>query len=79
MGAGVVAASAATASTETEKQHPRGTLTIAVDVTLPYWSTAAGVKIALLVGRGSPLTVIAIAIGATVPPVGSAMLPLNVN
>jgi hypothetical protein len=80
-GAGVTVGSdeAGTASTDNEKQHPRGTLTIAVDVTLPYSDTAAGVNIALLVGLGSPLTVTAIAIGVTVPPSGIAMLPLKVT
>jgi pyrroline-5-carboxylate reductase len=39
---------------------------------------AAGVKIARLVTLGSPFTVIAIAIGVTVPPSGIAILPLNV-
>ena len=52
---------------------------IAVEVTLPYSSAAAGVKIALLVGLGSPFTVIATAIGTTSDSSGSAILPLNVN
>ena len=59
-----------------EKQHPRGTVTIAVLVTLLYSSTAAGVTIALLVVLASPLTAIATAIGPTVPPVGTAIFPL---
>ena len=52
---------------------------IAVLVTFPYSSTAAGVIIALLVSLGSPFTVIATAIGLTAPPSGMAMLPLNVT
>jgi len=80
-GAGVTVGSvvAGTESTDSEKQQQRGTLIIAVLVTLPYSSTAAGVKIALLVSLGSPLTVIATAIGVTVPPSGIEILPLNVT
>jgi hypothetical protein len=79
-GAGVSVASVTplTALTDIEKQHPFGTVTSAVLVTLPYSSTAAGVMIALLVGLLSPFTVIATAIGATVPPSGMAIFPLNV-
>ena len=67
-----------TYSTESEKQHPLGTLIIAVLVTLPYVSTAAGTKIALDVSLGSPFTAMAMAMGPTVP-LGMAMLPLNVT
>ena len=52
---------------------------IAVEVTLKYSSTAAGVTIALDVSLGSPLTVIATAIGEIAPPSGIAMFPLNVT
>jgi hypothetical protein len=52
---------------------------IAVLVTFPNSSTAAGVKIALLVSLGSPFTAIATAIGVTSAPSGRAMLPLNVT
>ena len=48
-GAGVPAASSTiplTARTDTEKQQPLGTVTIAVEVTLLYSSAAAGVTIA---------------------------------
>ena len=68
-----------TALTATVKQQPLGTVIIAVLVTLSNVSTAAGVDIALLVGLASPLTVIATAIGVTVPPVGIPMLPLKVT
>ena len=81
-GVGVVAASsvvASTYSTDSEKQHPFGTVISAVEVTLPYSSTAAGVKIALLVSLGSPDTASATAIGVTAPPSGIAMLPLKVT
>jgi hypothetical protein len=81
-GAGVPAASSTnplTARTLIEKQHPRGTVTIAVLVTLLYSSTAAGVTIALLVVLASPLTATATAIGPTVPPSGTAMFPLKVT
>lgn len=66
-------------STETLKQHPFGTVIIAVLVTLKYSSTAAGVTIALLVRIGSPSIVRETAIGPTVPPVGTAIFPLNVT
>jgi hypothetical protein len=81
-GVGVVAGSSVVASTysaDTMKQHPLGTSTVAVDVMLPNSSTAAGVNIALLLCLASPLTVIAIAIGVTAPPVGIAILPLRVT
>ena len=77
-GAGVAVGSvvADTYSTDREKQQPFGTLMIAVEVTLPKVSAAAGVKIALLVMRGSPLTVIATAMGPAVPPSGMLTFPL---
>jgi len=80
-GAGVTVGSSdpGTALRDTVKQHPRGTVTVAVDVTFPYCSTAAGVKIARLVGRVSPCTASATAIGVTVPPSGRLILPLNVT
>jgi hypothetical protein len=75
-----------TFSTDTFQQHPRGTVMIAVDVTLKKLSVvggsvavAAGVTIARLVRIGSPSIASAIAIGPTVPPSGIAMLPLNVT
>jgi hypothetical protein len=78
-GAGVTVGSvvAGTESTLRLKQQHLGTLIIAVLVTLPKSSAAAGVKIALEVNLGSPLTAIATAIGVTVPPSGIAILPLN--
>jgi hypothetical protein len=81
VGAGVSAVSVTplTALTDRLKQHPLGTVTIAVVVTFPYSSTAAGVNIALLVDLGSPFTAIATAIGVTVPPSGIAILPLKVT
>jgi hypothetical protein len=66
-----------TGSTDTVKQHPRGTSTVARDVTFPYSSTATGVMMALLPLRSSPDTTIAVAIGVTAPPVGMEMLPVN--
>jgi len=80
-GAGVTvgSADAGTASTPRLKQQHRGTLIIAVLVTFPNSPTAAGVKIALLVSLGSPLTVSAMAIGVTVPPSGMAIFPLKVT
>jgi hypothetical protein len=81
-GAGTPAGSSTnplTALTLTLKQQPLGTVISAVLVTLPYSSTAAGVMIALEVNLGSPQTLIATAIGVTAPPVGIAMLPLNVT
>lgn len=80
-GAGVTvgSADAGTLSTDRLKQQPLGTFMIAVLVTFPKSPTAAGVKIARLVGRGSPFTVIATAIGVTVPPSGIATFPLNVT
>jgi hypothetical protein len=79
LGAGVAVGSVLpfTALTDRLKQHPFGTVTIAVEVTLLYSSTAAGVTIALLVGRSSPFTAIDTAIGPTVPPSGRLMFPLN--
>lgn len=68
-----------TALTLTLKQQPLGTVTIAVLVTLLYSSTAAGVTIARKVGRDSPFTAIATAIGPTVPPSGIAIFPLKVT
>ena len=80
-GVGVTVGSvvAGTLSTLKLKQHPFGTLMIAVDVTLLYSPTAVGVDIALLVNLGSPFTVRAIAIGVTAPPSGIAIFPLNVT
>ena len=66
-------------STDTLKQHPRGTVMIAVLVTLKYCSTAAGVTIARLVAIGSPEIAKDKLIGPTVVPVGTAMLPLKVT
>jgi len=61
-------------STDTLKQHPLGTLIIAVLVTLKKFScvdgsvaVAAGVTIALLVRIGSPSRAILTLIGPTVP------------
>ena len=86
VGAGVIVASSdpATARTDTLKQHPLGTFIIAVLVTFPYSPDVSvvvpGKYIALLVGRGSPLTVIATAIGTpAVPPAGIPMFPLYVT
>jgi hypothetical protein len=59
------------------KQQPLGTVIVARLVTLPYSSTAAGVNIDLLPCCDSPETVIAVAIGVTVPPVGTDILPVN--
>jgi hypothetical protein len=86
-GAGSAAvAGSDTFSTETFKQHPFGTVIMAVDVTLKKFSvvggsvaTSAGVTIALLVRIGSPSIASAIAIGPTVPPSGMAMLPLKLT
>jgi hypothetical protein len=81
-GAGVPAASSTnplTARTLTEKQQPLGTVIIAVEVTLLYSSTAAGVTIAREVVLASPLTAIETAIGPAVPPSGTAILPLKVT
>jgi hypothetical protein len=87
-GAGVVAGSALsdTFSTLTLKQHPLGTLMIAVLVTLKKFSvvggsvaTSAGVTIALLVSMGSPSRAMETAIGPAVPVDGTAILPLNVT
>jgi hypothetical protein len=80
-GAGVTVGSvvAGTASTLRLKQQHLGTLMIAVLVTPPNSSTAAGVKIALDVRRGTPFTAIATAIAVTVPPSGIATLPLKVT
>jgi hypothetical protein len=81
-GAGVPAASSTnplTARTDTEKQQPLGTVTIAVEVTLLYSSTAAGVTIAREVGLASPFTAIETAIDPAVPPSGTAIFPLNVT
>jgi hypothetical protein len=79
-------AGSVTFSTEIFQQHPLGTVIIAVLVTLKKFSVvggsvavAAGVTIALEVSIGSPSTANAIAIGPTVPPLGIAMLPLNVT
>jgi hypothetical protein len=79
VGAGVLVPSVTplTARTEMLKQQPFGTVTIAVEVTLLYSSTAAGVTIARLDILGSPFTAIATAIGPAVPPVGKAIFPLN--
>lgn len=66
-------------STATVKQQPRGTVMIAVLVTLKYSSTAAGVAIALEVRIGSPSIASDTLIGPTVPFAGIAMLPLNVT
>ena len=74
-------------STETLKQHPFGTVMIAVDVTLKKFTfdgaasaAAAGVTIALDVRIGSPSRANEIDIGAgAVPPSGTAMFPLNVT
>ena len=52
---------------------------IAVDVTLKYASAMVGVTVASLVAIGSPEIAIASEIGPAVPPVGTAMLPLNVT
>lgn len=68
-----------TYSMESDGQQPHGILTIFVTVTLPYSSTAAGVKIARLDSIGSPPAAIARAIGPAVPPSGTAMLPENVT
>jgi len=80
-GVGVTVGSsvACTYRTDMDVQQPFGTVMIAVEVTFPYSSTAAGVKIALLVRRGSPFTVSATAMGVTAPPVGIEMFPLNVT
>jgi hypothetical protein len=87
-GAGVVAGvnDSDTFSTEIFWQQHFGTVMIAVDVTLKKFSVvggsvavAAGVTIALLVKIGSPSIASAIAMGPTVPPSGTAMLPLNVT
>ena len=88
-GAGVVAGVALSEvfSTERLKQHPLGTFMIAVLVTLKKFSfdgaasaAAAGVTIALDVRIGSPSRASETDIGAgAVPPVGIAMLPLNVT
>jgi hypothetical protein len=68
------------------KQHPLGTLIIAVLVTLKKFSvvggsvaTAAGVTIALLVKIGSPSNAIATAMGPAVPVEGTAIFPLKVT
>jgi hypothetical protein len=82
VGAGAVVPSVIplTALTDKLKQHPLGTVIIAVLVTFPYSSTACGVKIALEVGLGSPFTAIATAIGVpATPPSGVEMFPLNVT
>jgi hypothetical protein len=62
-------------------KHPQhfGTCITVVEVTFPYSSTAAGVKIDLLSTSCSPLRMIATAIGPAVLPVGTAILPLNVT
>ena len=77
--AGVEPSASDTFSTAIVKQHPFGTVMIAVLVTLPYSSTAAGVNIARLVKIGSPSIARAIAIGVTVPSSGMAIFPLNVT
>ena len=81
IGAGATVGSvvAGTASTDKLKQQHLGTFIIAVLVTFPNSSTAAGVKIARLVNLGSPFTASATAIGVTVPPSGIAMFPLKVT
>jgi hypothetical protein len=61
------------------KQHPLGTVIIAVDVTFPYSSTAAGVKMDLLLTLCSPFTAMDTAIGVTVAPSGNAIFPLYVT
>ena len=61
--------------TDTVKQHPAGTSTVVGLVTSPNCSTAEGVKIPLLVGLGSPFTATETAIGAAVPPSGTAIFP----
>jgi hypothetical protein len=66
-------------STATVKQHPLGTVMIAVEVTLKYSSTAAGVTMALDVRMGSPSIAKATDIGPTVPSSGTAMLALKVT
>ena len=75
-----------TASMLMLKQHPFGTLIIAVLVTLKKFSvvggsvaTAAGVTIALLVRIGSPSRARDTLIGPTVPVDGTAMFPLKVT
>jgi hypothetical protein len=61
------------------KQHPLGTVIIAVDVTLKYSSTAAGVTIALLVKIGSPSIAKETEIGPAVPSSGTAIFALKVT
>ena len=75
----VGSAVAGTESTLRLKQHPLGTLMIAVLVTFPYSPTADGVKIARDVNLGSPLTVNDTAMGVTVAPSGKAIFPLKVT
>ena len=74
VGVGVVVPSVTplTYRTDTEKQHPLGTVIVAVLTTVPNSSTACGVKIDRLLGLGSPLTAIAIPIGVTAPASGTA-------
>ena len=50
---------------------------VALLVTLPYSSTAAGVKMLLLPSLLSPETTIAVAMGVITPPSGIEMLPVN--
>jgi hypothetical protein len=79
-GVGVTAGSDAVASTyliETLKQHPLGTVIIAVDVTFPNSSTADGVNIAREEFRVSPFTDSAIPTGVIAPPVGIDIFPLK--
>lgn len=79
-GAGVVGSAASDVfSTEILKQQPRGTVIIAVLVTLKYSSTAAGVTIALDVRIGSPSIAKATLIAPAVPSSGTAIFALNVT
>lgn len=78
-GSSVALVTPLTALIDALKQHPLGTVTIAVDVTFPYSSTAAGVNIALDVVLGSPFTAIARATGVTVAPVGSPIFAFTVS
>jgi hypothetical protein len=65
--------------TLTFKQQPRGTSINTEDLTLKYYSTAAGVTIMVVAGTASPLMAIAKEIGPTVPPVGTAIFPPKVT